>query len=101
MCWSPQGVLLATGDLDGLVKLWTRDSNSDALVLIRTLVAHKEWVKGQAFTSESELISGSLNTIIVWNKDEYDVFYLKEEIKCSQAISTLKNINSTSFISGH
>ena len=72
MCWSPLGVLLATGDEAGLVKLWTRDSSSDALVLIRTLAAHKGYVFGLAFTSESELISGGYQdkTIIVWQMDE-------------------------------
>lgn len=73
MCWSPQGGLLATGTghPENIVKLWAKDGNSDALVLIRTLVAHKSRVFGLTFTSESELISADLRgTINVWTMDE-------------------------------
>lgn len=67
------------------------------------MLGHNGEIRGLAFMSESELISGGYldQTIIVWNKDANGVFFIKAKITCEKEIMILKKIDSKRFLSGH
>ena len=65
VAYSPDGKLIASGNLRGEVKLWDAANGSD----LRTMTGHANWVQMVAFTPDGKLLaSGSLdNTIKLWD----------------------------------
>jgi WD40 repeat protein len=62
---SPDGLLIATGSADKMVRLW----NAKTRELVRSLTAHEDWVVGVAFSPDGlRLVSASYDhTARVWD----------------------------------
>jgi WD40 repeat protein len=65
MAYAPDGRFLATGDVDGVVRLWDPETGK----LLRALTGHQSAVRSLGFTPDGrELASGSSDgTIVLWD----------------------------------
>jgi WD40 repeat protein len=68
LCFSPDGGILASGDLDGKIKLWDVASGSS----LRTLAAHSDWVNSLALSPDGKVLAsgtgdGTSAVINLWD----------------------------------
>ncbi|AFZ01304.1 NACHT and WD40 repeat domain-containing protein [Calothrix sp. PCC 6303] len=65
VAFSPNGKLLATGDVFGVVHLWETASGKE----LTTFIGHKNWIGQVAFSPDGKtLVSGSAdNTVKIWD----------------------------------
>jgi WD40 repeat protein len=65
LAWSPDGSMLASAHQDGKVRLW----NAETFELVRTLYAHKGWVRGMVFSPDGRLLAstGEDKRICLWD----------------------------------
>jgi WD40 repeat protein len=68
VCWSPDGLVLATAGLDHLVRLWDAKSGRE----LRSLAGHHHEVYAVAFAPDGEhLVSCGYDArVILWNADD-------------------------------
>jgi WD40 repeat protein len=83
--FSPDGNLLASGDLVGTIKLWSRNGQQ-----LKTLTGHSNSVNSVSFSPDGKTLASASrdNTVILWNLDLDDLLvkgcdwlhdYLKNE----------------------
>lgn len=83
--FSPDGAILATGNLKGEIVFWNSASGAE----IRRFKAHDNWTSGLAFSPDGRrLVSGSYdNTVKIWNTE--DVSLIRELCRFESRVSTL------------